>query len=213
MVVAACRQMLTDSNIQRIAEAIEAVFKNEYDSSAVKRIKAAIQETDAAIENLWQALEKGQGVDTIMERINKRQEEKAELEAKLALENKKERSISAQEVTHFLSVLQKSNFNDPLNRRAVINIFLNKIYLYDDKFRLILNGSGQAVEIEDIMLDEMDDYFDSQNSDLAECSSVVADAPPNKHDSFDTIGVEATVLFSLKAINSCCIIISANRSS
>ena len=107
-----------------------------------------------AIENLWQALEKGQSVDTIMERINKRQEEKAELEAQLAIEAKKERIISAQEVTHFLSVLQKSNFDDPLNRRAVINIFLNKIYLYDDKFRLVLNGSGQPVEIDNIMLDD-----------------------------------------------------------
>ena len=145
---------------------------------AMKRIKTAIQETDTAIENLWQALEKGQGVDTIMERINKRQEEKAELEAQLAIEAKKERVISAQEVTHFLSVLQKSNFDDPLNRRAVINIFLNKIYLYDDKFRLVLNGSGQPVEIDNIMLDEIDDYFDSQISDSAECSSMVADAPP-----------------------------------
>ena len=177
MVVAACRQMLTDSNIQRIAEAIEAVFKSEFDSSAIKRIKTAIQEADTAIENLWQALEKGQGVDTIMERINKRQEEKAELETQLAIEAKKERIISAQEVTHFLSVLQKSNFDDPLNRRAVINIFLNKIYLYDDKFRLVLNGSGQPVEIDNIMLDEIDDYFDSQTSDSAECSSMVADAP------------------------------------
>lgn len=99
MVVAACRQMLTDSNIQRIAEAIEAVFKSEFDSSAMKRIKSAIQEADTAIENLWQALEKGQSVDTIMERINKRHEEKAELEAQLAIEAKKERIISAQEVT------------------------------------------------------------------------------------------------------------------
>ena len=180
MVVAACRQMLTDSNIQRIAEAIEAVFKSEFDSSAIKRIKTAIQEADTAIENLWQALEKGQGVDTIMERINKRQEEKAELETQLAIEAKKERIISAQEVTHFLSVLQKSNFDDPLNRRAVINIFLNKIYLYDDKFRLVLNGSGQPVEIDNIMLDEIDDYFDSQISDSAECSSMVADAPPEE---------------------------------
>ena len=178
MVVAACRQMLTDSNIQRIAEAIEAVFKSEFDSSAIKRIKTAIQEADTAIENLWQALEKGQGVETIMERINKRQEEKAELEAQLAIEAKKERVISSQEVTHFLSVLQKSNFDDPLNRRAVINIFLNKIYLYDDKFRLVLNGSGQPVEIDNIMLDEIDDYFDSQISDSAECSSMVANAPP-----------------------------------
>ena len=181
MVVAACRQMLTDSNIQRIAEAIEAVFKSEFDSSAIKRIKSAIQEADTAIENLWQALEKGQGVDTIMERINKRQEEKAELEAQLAIEAKKERVISAQEVTHFLSVLQKSNFDDPLNRRAVINIFLNKIYLYDDKFRLVLNGSGQPVEIDNIMLDEIDDYFDSQISDSEECSSMVADAPPKEN--------------------------------
>ena len=185
MVVAACRQMLTDSNIQRIAEAIEAVFKSEFDSSAIKRIKTAIQEADTAIENLWQALERGQGVDTIMERINKRQEEKAELEAQLAIEAKKERIISAQEVTHFLSVLQKSNFDDPLNRRAVINIFLNKIYLYDDKFRLVLNGSGQPVEIDNIMLDEIDDYFDSQISDSAECSSIVADAPPNQIPSID----------------------------
>ena len=34
------------------------------------------------------------------------------------------------------------------------------------------------VEIDDIMLDEIDDYFDSQISDSAECSSMVADAPP-----------------------------------
>ena len=83
-------------------------------------------------------------------------------------------------------MLQKSNFDDPLNRRAVINIFLNKIYLYDDKFRLVLNGRGQPVEIDNIMLDEIDDYFDSQISDSAECSSMVADAPPYQHDGFDT---------------------------
>ncbi|MBR4098575.1 MAG: hypothetical protein IKK44_01140, partial [Clostridium sp.] len=45
---------------------------------------------------------------------------------------------------------------------------------------LVLNGSGQPVEIDNIMLDEIDDYFDSQISDLAECSSMVADAPPIK---------------------------------
>ena len=43
---------------------------------------------------------------------------------------------------------------------------------------LVLNGSGQPVEIDNIMLDEIDDYFDSRISDSAECSSMVADAPP-----------------------------------
>ena len=54
----------------------------------------------------------------------------------------------------------ESNFDGPINRCAVIDIFLNKINLYDDKFKLVFNGSGQLVEIDKIMLDEMDDYFD-----------------------------------------------------
>ena len=59
----------------------------------------------------------------------------------------------------------------------------------------MLNGSGQPVEIDDIMLDEIDDHFDSQISDSAECSSMVADAPPNKNESYDTVGIATFVLF------------------
>lgn len=61
-VVLECRNLLTDSNIERIAASAPAACEADYDSSAIKRIKAAIQETDTAIENLWKALERGQAV-------------------------------------------------------------------------------------------------------------------------------------------------------
>ena len=54
-VVLECRKLLTDSNIEKIALAVAAAWGADYDSSAIKRIKAAIQETDAArkpLENL-----------------------------------------------------------------------------------------------------------------------------------------------------------------
>ena len=44
------------------------------------------------------------------------------------------------------------------------------------------------------MLDEIDDYFDSRISDSAECSSMVADAPPNKNRNFDTMRIKVAVL-------------------
>ena len=48
-----CRKLLTDSNIEKISLA------------------------DAAIENLWKTLERGQAVDMIAERIEKRKREAA----------------------------------------------------------------------------------------------------------------------------------------
>ena len=57
-VVSECRKLLTDSNIEKIADAVAAACEADYDSSAIRRIKAAIQEADAAVENLWKALER-----------------------------------------------------------------------------------------------------------------------------------------------------------
>ena len=78
-VVLECRKLLTDNNIEKIALAVAAACEADYDSSAIKCIKAAIQEADAAIENHWKALERGQAVNMITERIEKRKWEKDEL--------------------------------------------------------------------------------------------------------------------------------------
>jgi len=177
-VVMACQMLLTDDTIRRIAEAIDEVCTSELDTSAVKRIRAAIKEADTAIENLWQALEKGQAAEMITERIDKRQAEKAALEAQLATEQQKQVVLSSKEVAHFLTMLRKGDINSVENRRSMINIFVRAIYLYDDKFTMVLSGSGRPIEIEDVLLGEIEDYFDSEVSGRAECSSMVADAPP-----------------------------------
>ena len=197
-VVATCRKLLTDDNIKRISEASDVVCRTEYDSSAIKRIKAAIRDADAAIENLWQAVEKGQNVDMIMARIDKRQNEKTALEAQLAVEAKKERVLSAKQVGHFLTLLKSGDINDDFNRRSLVNIFVNKIYLFDNCFTLVLNGSGQPITIDDIMLDEIESHFDAQEK----CSFLVADAPPLRMPAvFQTVPCELTdtagILFML----------------
>ena len=46
-VVLECRKLLTDSNIEKISLAVAAACEADYDSSAIKRIKAAIQDADS----------------------------------------------------------------------------------------------------------------------------------------------------------------------
>ena len=177
-VVLECRKLLTDSNIEKIALAVSAVCEADYNSSAIKRIKAAIQEADAAIENLWKALERGQAVDMITERIDKRKREKDELQGQLAIEMGKLVTFTAPQIKAFLYSLKRGDVNDENSRRWMVNIFLRAIYLYDDRMTPILNGGDRSITIDDILLDEIEEHFEAAISSHAGCSPLVAAAPP-----------------------------------
>ena len=110
-----CRKLLMDSNIEKIALAVAAACEADYDSAAIKRIKAAIQEADAAIENLWKALERGRAVDMIAKHIEKRKREKDELQGQLAIETGKQVTFTAPQIKAFLYSLKRGNVNDENN--------------------------------------------------------------------------------------------------
>lgn len=158
----------------QISEACES----NRDTASIKRIRAAIQEADTAIENLWKALERGQAADMITERIEKRQHEKEELQAQLAVEMAKQVTLTAPQVRAYLYSLRQGDKNDENIKRGIINIFLRAIYLYDDRFTMILNGSDTPITIDDILLDEIEEGLEGDLTSCEGCSSLVADAPP-----------------------------------
>lgn len=181
-VVLECRKLLTDSNIERIAASVSEVCESNRDTASIKRIRAAIQEADTAIENLWKALERGQAADMITERIEKRQHEKEELQAQLAVEMAKQVTLTAPQVRAYLYSLRQGDKNDENIKRGIINIFLRAVYLYDDRFTLVLNGSDTPITIDDILLDEIEEGLEGDLTSCEGCSSLVADAPPKEMD-------------------------------
>lgn len=64
-------------------------------------------------------------------------------------------------------------------RRAIINIFVHSIYLYDDHFTLIINASKKPLSIENIPLDDIEEAFEGENTETEGCSSMMTPAPPN----------------------------------
>ena len=69
--------------------------------------------------------------------------------------------------------------DDVNKRRALINIFVHSVYLYDDHFTIIINASKKPLSIDNIPLDEIEEAFEGENIGMEGCSSLTTPVPPN----------------------------------
>ena len=176
--ISECLKMLTDDKIRYIAKKVAEECNKSPDNVSVREIKKAIKEVDTAIENLWKGIEQGQAVVMLTERLNQRQAEKAELETQLAIENNKKICLSEAQILAFLNYVCEMPMDDFHKRRAIINIFVHSIYLYDDHFTLIINASKKPLSIDNIPLNDIEAVFEGKNSETGGCSSLMTPAPP-----------------------------------
>ena len=63
------------------------------------------------------------------------------------------------DILSFLDYLRLLSNDNEYKRRALINIFINAIYLYDRYFTLILNTGNRPISIENIPLDNIEETF------------------------------------------------------
>lgn len=116
----------------------------------------------------------------LTERLNKRMAEKAELEAQLAIEENKKITLTEAQILAFLDYVCEMPADDVNKRRAIINIFVHSIYLYDDHFTLIINASKKPLSIDNIPMDDIESVFEGSGGASEGCSSLSTPAPPNK---------------------------------
>lgn len=177
-VVSQCLKMLTDDKIRYIAKRVAEECNKSPDNISVRELKKAIKRADEAIENLWKGIEQGHAVDMLTERLHQRQAEKEELETQLAIENNKKICLSEAQILAFLDYVCEMPLDDFNKRRAIINIFVHSIYLYDDHFTLIINASKKPLSIDNIPLEEIEEAFEGENTETDECSSLTSSVTP-----------------------------------
>ena len=146
-VVTECLKLLTDENIAFIAKMVAEECSKSPENVSVRALKKAIKEADTAIENLWRGIEQGQSVEMLTERNQQKEKlKKAELEEQLAIEQNKKICLTEPQIHAFLDYVCEMPADDVNKRRAIINIFVHSIYLYDDNFTLIINASKKPFE-------------------------------------------------------------------
>ena len=158
LVIAECRKLLTDKNIDKIAKEVVAVCEAEKDTSNLRRLKNELSENERKHKNLMDAI-----MECDVESLRKSmylkapelEQERTRIEKEIALEEKAYPTLTEPKIKFFLTSLKQGNMNDIKYRKTLISVLVNRIYLYDDRITLIFNSGDMPVTINDLLLSEI----------------------------------------------------------
>lgn len=159
VIVDECRKLLTPRNIARIAKEAVKIAQSFEDYSELNRLNALLQKAQEAKENHMESLRacKDDAVrEMIFEDLGKIGSEMKELERQIEVEKARHYAISEQQVVDHLTGLANGNRNDATYRKSLVRLFVNKIFLYDDKFTITFNTGDEEVTISDILLEKIE---------------------------------------------------------
>lgn len=165
IVIQECKKLLTDNNIDMIAKQVYAICKEENSQSClVNALQKQLKELEKNIENLMVAIESGQNIDLINQRLTQKRNEVKEVTKQIDKEKSKLVNLSEEQIRFFLSQLKTGDINDIKYRKTLINIFVNSIYLYDKKLTIIFNVGNEKVTINTPLLEEINQKMNVDSS-------------------------------------------------
>lgn len=108
-VVRKLKTLLTEKNIDKIAKKIYETCQNGKENVVIKNLEKKKKQLNKNIENLMVALEQGQHIDMINNRITQNEIELQETQSQFMLEMAKIFKLSEKEIKFFLTRLQDGN--------------------------------------------------------------------------------------------------------
>ena len=160
------QRVLHDEEINRIADALVVLQSQE--NTVLPALRNQLRECETAISNILNAIQMGIITASTKERLESLEAQQREIINSIA-QIELERPIYTKEsIVAWISQFKGGNVDDVEYQRQIIDIFLNSIYVYDDKLVFTYNFKGGT---QTISLAEVEAAL---RSDLTCCS------PPNK---------------------------------
>ena len=144
LVVNETRKMLTKENIRIIADKVIEFIEKDKDLSEIQKIQKSLKKCQKEIESLLTAVRQATSDSVrnlLIAELEKAQEQQKGLKAQLEYEEANNMPITASEVRFYLTELKKGNVNTKKYKRLLIDTFIYRIYLYDDK--MVINYTTQ----------------------------------------------------------------------
>jgi DNA invertase Pin-like site-specific DNA recombinase len=126
-------KVLTDENIQRISEkAMEIIEKESADSTYLEALRAELKDVQKKIKNLVSAIEQGLMSPSTKERLDELEEEKSNIEGKIAREDMKKPLLTKERIAYWLTSFKSGDIHDKEYQQRVIDTLVNSLYVFDE---------------------------------------------------------------------------------
>ena len=140
--------VLTDEFIDMVAAETYMLIQEERNDSEIKRLESLVADNQKAINNLMQALMLGKIADTILAQIEKLESENKELNDTIESEKALQINYTYADIRKWLLHFRTLDYSKTKNRKDLIDTFIYRVVLYDDKMKVIFNlKKGQQNEL------------------------------------------------------------------
>ena len=172
LVVAEAMKMVMDDDV---VDAIVSMLMDLQgrENTNLPLYQQQLRETETKIENLLKAITEGVFTKSTKTLLEELEAAKEELENRIALEKLEKPQISEEFMRFWLHRFRKLDMAKKEHRQMLIDVFINAIFLYDDKMLITFNykEGTQTITFHDVKNEVSEETF---GSDL-DCSS----APKN----------------------------------
>lgn len=162
------KYVLSPGHLEKVAKAVVAQYDKEFSNSQVVEMERALEQMDRELNKLVDAIIEAPKAahPRIYERMEVLEARKADLQVSLArLRIAASIRLTEPEVRAWLRQFTKGDPLDEDFRRRIIDVFINSVYLYDDKVLIFYNlRGGKQVSYIDVI--NSDDLPVEESSDL-----------------------------------------------
>lgn len=160
LVIQECYKILTTDTIKRIADEVMKISEKEKKNSNYARIQKIIDSNQLKKEKLIKSLAVGLDNEEfqtmIYAQFNEIDAQNKQLEAQLFKEATLQDRLTREQIVEFLYRMAKGNMEDIKHKKTLINVLINKIYLYDGKLTIFFNAQNEEVEVDVSLLEEVE---------------------------------------------------------
>lgn len=157
--------VLVDPEINRIADAVLALQAEEMKNSPLAAMESEYKGIQKKIDNINDAIAAGIWNSSTSVKLKELEDAAECLRVSIeSLRYSQSQLIDRERVFFFLNRFKEGDRNDPHLRAAIIETFINAVYVYDDHLKLIINNveGNDRIPFEDLS----DDSSDNDNSAL-----------------------------------------------
>ena len=171
--------ILKDEIIAYIADkVIEEQNAELMDHSMLAYHENRLKDTENSIKNIMRAIEQGVFTETTRDRLMQLETEKQDINAEIIKEQIEYTKIEREQVIFFLQMFKGGDIEDKAYQQKIIDMFIHKVILYDDKLIITYNYGGEHNDLSIDLIEKAAENAEDFES-MSKCSDELSPPPPN----------------------------------
>ena len=140
--------VLSGPETEKLADCVEKVMRERAAASPLRAMESELRETERKISNVNRAIAEGVFSTSTIEMLHNLENTAADLRISIEARRYAEgKLLQRDQILFFLNQFSHLDRTDLHDRKFLIRVFLNSVYVYDDYFLVVINATESTMHV------------------------------------------------------------------